>query len=62
MDPTDLINLLPSGPTRDKLLTAVVILGIAGRIYQAVRNGGGIKACLAALIFGTNTPKTPNDK
>jgi len=56
MDPTTLINLIPSGPTRDRIITALVIIAIAGRVIHAIRTGGGIRAIWNGLLFGTNTP------
>lgn len=57
MDPSDLINLLPSGPTREKITTAIVLIMLAGRILKAVRNEGGFRGAASAVIQGTNTPK-----
>ena len=36
---------------------AVVLLGILGRIYKAVVNGGGLVSIWHALLYGTNTPR-----
>ena len=44
----------------DKLtyvIGAWVAMQAAGRIYQSIVKGGGLKGIWSALMFGTNTPK-----
>lgn len=45
-------------PKYQSLLTLIVLLGmVLGRVYHAVRNGGGLVSIWRGLLFGTNTPK-----
>jgi hypothetical protein len=52
----ELINNLNSivPPKYQALIGASLI---AGRIIQAIRNGGGLKGILSSIWLGTNTPK-----
>jgi hypothetical protein len=54
--PPELLNT----PVQDWQLNGVtLVLGVmlAGRLYSAIRRGGGLKGLWRGLVFGENIPK-----
>lgn len=58
MDPNTIpgLSLIPE-PWRSRLVLTAILSPIAGRVYKAIVNGGGIKGILSAIWLGTNTPE-----
>lgn len=57
----DLSQIVP--PKYQWLVTLLVVLvPLAGRGWHALRNDGGLVGIWNAILFGTNTPKTPIEK
>ncbi len=56
MDLTSL-SAVVSEEHRGTVALLVVSIGILGRAFHAVKNGGGLIGLWKALLYGTNAPK-----
>lgn len=52
------LNLIPER-FRPYVVMIVIAFPYLTRTYHVIVNGGGLKSILGAVLFGTNTPKTP---
>lgn len=55
-----IINALPER-YRGWAVLAVLAFPYITRAYHALATGGGIVGVYRAILFGTNTPKTPDE-
>lgn len=55
--PTDWVKVIMEATALVTALTT--LLGIAGRMYHSMVNGGGLIGGVKGALFGTNSPKPP---